>query len=40
MSEDDGMGKPSDLDFDKASYRWRPDVDYRAHPERYRVGKG
>ena len=32
--------KPSYLDFDKAAYHWRPDVDYRAHPELYRVGKG
>jgi Domain of unknown function (DUF4385) len=34
------MDKPSDLNFDKASYHWRPDVDYRANPELYRVGKG
>ena len=34
------MDKPSDLNFDKAAYHWRPDVDYRAHPELYRVGKG
>ena len=32
--------KPSYLDFDKCSYAWKPDVDYRAHPEAYRVGKG
>ena len=32
--------KPSYLDFDKASYHWQADVDYRAHPESYRVGKG
>src|SRR3954467_835280 len=35
-----GMDKPSYLDFDKAKYAWRPDVDYREHPELYRVGKG
>jgi len=27
-------------DFDKVSYPWRPDVDYRAHPDSYRVGRG
>jgi hypothetical protein len=24
----------------KADYPWKPDIDYRRHPERYRVGKG
>jgi len=32
--------KPSYLDFDKGAYGWKPDVDYRKHPELYRVGKG
>lgn len=32
--------KPSYLNFEKESYPWKPDIDYRAHPERYRVGKG
>ena len=32
--------KPSYLNFDKASYAWKPDIDYRKHPEDYRVGKG
>ena len=32
--------KPSYLNFDKDSYAWRPDIDYRLHPELYRVGKG
>ncbi|MBD1393229.1 DUF4385 domain-containing protein [Mucilaginibacter glaciei] len=32
--------KPSYLNFDKAAYHWRPDTDYRANPEEYRVGKG
>lgn len=32
--------KPSYLDFDKAAYAWRPDIDHRKHPEAYRVGKG
>ena len=34
------MDKPSYLEFDKTKYAWKPDVDYRAHPELYRVGKG
>ncbi|MBL4675632.1 MAG: DUF4385 domain-containing protein [Mucilaginibacter sp.] len=34
------QGKPSYLNFDKAKYQWKPDVDYRLHPELYRVGKG
>lgn len=32
--------KPSYLDFDSASYPWKPDIDYKKHPEKYRVGKG
>lgn len=32
--------KPSYLEFDKASYPWKPNIDYRARPELYRVGKG
>jgi hypothetical protein len=32
--------RPSYLNFDAAAYAWRPDIDYRAHPEAYRVGKG
>ena len=32
--------RPSYLDFDKASYAWKPDVNYRLHPELYKVGKG
>lgn len=32
--------KPSYLGFDKESYAWKPDIDYRKHPERYKVGKG
>ncbi|WP_165233827.1 DUF4385 domain-containing protein [Aquisphaera insulae] len=34
------MAKPGDLNFEGASYAWKPDVDYRANPELYRVGKG
>jgi hypothetical protein len=32
--------KPSYLHFDKATYPWKPGVDYRTHPELYRIGKG
>ena len=32
--------KPSYLHFDKASYPWKPGIDYRKHPTKYRVGKG
>lgn len=32
--------KPSYLNFDKTTYAWLPDIDYRHEPEKYRVGKG
>ena len=32
--------KPSYLNFNKENYPWKPDVDYREHPQKYRVGKG
>ncbi|WP_295202330.1 DUF4385 domain-containing protein [uncultured Chryseobacterium sp.] len=32
--------RPSYLNFDAAGYPWKPDIDYRQHPELYRVGKG
>ena len=32
--------KPSYLHFDNSKYAWHPEIDYRAHPEQYRVGKG
>jgi hypothetical protein len=32
--------KPSYLNFDSESYPWKPNIDYRNHPEKYRVGKG
>jgi hypothetical protein len=32
--------KPSYLSFDKDSYPWKSDIDYRAEPQKYRVGKG
>lgn len=31
---------PSYLHFDKAAYPWKPGINYRARPKRYRVGKG
>jgi len=34
------MDKPSYLNFNTNSYPWRADIDYRNHPELYRVGKG
>lgn len=32
--------KPSYLNFDKSNYAWKPNIDYREQPPRYRVGKG
>lgn len=26
--------------FDISKYWWKPDIDYRKHPEKYKVGKG
>jgi hypothetical protein len=34
------MHQPTYLNFDHSRSHWRPDVDYRANPELYRVGKG
>ncbi|MBA8667067.1 DUF4385 domain-containing protein [Holosporaceae bacterium 'Namur'] len=34
------MAVPSYLNFDHAGYKWKSDIDYRLHPEKYRVGKG
>jgi hypothetical protein len=34
------MQTPSYLDFDHSQYFWKPDIDYRKHPELYKVGKG
>ncbi|MGE5510598.1 MAG: DUF4385 family protein [Bacteroidota bacterium] len=31
---------PTPANFDEPGYAWKPDVDYRSHPELYRVGKG
>jgi len=32
--------KPSYVDFDPTTYGWSPDIDYRKHPECYRIGRG
>lgn len=32
--------QPSYLNFDKKDYPWKPDINYRASPWKYRVGKG
>jgi hypothetical protein len=32
--------QPSYLHFDSSKYAWHPEIDYRAHPEQYRVCKG
>jgi len=32
--------QPSYLAFDRRCYLWKPDVNYRQNPERYRVGRG
>ncbi|RVU00996.1 DUF4385 domain-containing protein [Mucilaginibacter limnophilus] len=34
------MAQPNYLNFDKRSYAWKPEIDYRQQPELYRVGKG
>lgn len=36
----DSAKRPSYLNFDITTYAWSRDVDYRIHPEKYRVGKG
>ncbi len=36
----DAKRKPSYLSFKAEIYPWKPDVDYRKSPDRYRVGKG
>ncbi len=32
--------RPSYLDFDTENYPWKPNINYRQHPEKYQVGKG
>lgn len=34
------LQKPSYLNFNHADYFWKPDINYREHPELYKVGKG
>ena len=34
------MDQPTYLNFDHSKYEWKADIDYRVHPEAYRVGKG
>lgn len=34
------MDKPSYLNFNIRDYSWKPDIDYRDHPELYKVGRG
>ncbi|GAB3922134.1 DUF4385 domain-containing protein [Mucilaginibacter myungsuensis] len=33
-------GTPTCPNFNNEKYAWKPDVDYRKHPELYRIGKG
>jgi len=32
--------KPSYLNFERKKYFWKRNIDYRKHPELYRIGKG
>jgi hypothetical protein len=32
--------QPRSRKFDRATYAWKPDIDYRQRPEFYRVGRG
>lgn len=34
------MDKSTYLNFNNEAYAWKPDINYRKHPELYRVGKG
>ena len=34
------MKQPSYVDFDKKSYQWKKDVNYRESPHLYRIGRG
>nr|WP_295922258.1 DUF4385 domain-containing protein [uncultured Dyadobacter sp.] len=40
MSKRPAKETPSYLNFNSEEYGWKPDVDYRQHPELYRVGRG
>ena len=32
--------KPTYVDFEKDSYHWKPDIDYRKNPHLYKIGRG
>ncbi|QQQ30395.1 DUF4385 domain-containing protein [Chryseobacterium indoltheticum] len=32
--------KPSYLNFNAEEYSWKPDINYKVHPEMYQIGKG
>jgi hypothetical protein len=34
------MRQPSYLNFNVTDYPWKPGIDYRLHPDLYKVGKG
>lgn len=34
------MNLPTYINFDNKNYYWKKNIDYRLHPEKYRVGKG
>jgi len=34
------MKQPTYVDFDKDSYHWKPDIDYRKSPHLYKIGRG
>ncbi len=40
ISDSEMKRRPSYLDFDVKEYAWKNDVDYKQHPELYRVGRG
>src|ERR1700761_1344237 len=35
-----GMPANNAKPFNRGAYHWRPDINYREHPEAYHVGKG
>lgn len=39
-SSKEKLSTPSYLNFDVFKYAWKPDIDYRENPEKYKVGKG
>ena len=34
------MKQPTYVDFEKDSYHWKPDIDYRENPHLYKIGRG